>query len=134
MDSAFQTWNLVYYRHEMVYELTMHSKKLIIERKLCLKLIPHGSQENIYKFLLMSKPNWYTKMSLDMPKLQMSPTSTNDWENTWNRLQTTLPSLRESNPWDEDQFHLIPNKKLKTRKTQQLAFERKETDSFHLNW
>ena len=47
-------------------------------------------------------------------------------------FKTTLPSLMESNPCDGDQFHLLPNKNLKTRKTQQFASKREETDSFDL--
>ena len=47
-------------------------------------------------------------------------------------LKNTLPSFRESNPWDGNQLHLMPNKKLKTRKTQQFASKREETDSFDL--
>ena len=67
-----------------------------------------------------------------MPKLQVNPTITMTEEIHNIYLKTTLPSLRGLNPWDRDQFHLLPNKKLKTRKTQQFASKREETDSFDL--
>ena len=43
-------------------------------------------------------------VSLQKASIQLSPNLMNEKEEEDIDLKTTPPSLRESNPWDEDQF------------------------------